>query len=155
MAYAERTEVSVEKTETELKAMLRRAGATGIGILEEKSSVILVFEMQARRIVFRLPMPSRDDKDFRKTESGSARSAAKQHAAWEQACRSRWRSLFLCLKAKLESIASNIETFEDAFLAHIMLPGGDTVGEVVKPRIAQEYQNPTGIPLIPDLRDRP
>ncbi len=69
--------------------------------------------------------------------------------AWEQACRSRWRALFLCIKAKLESIESGIETFEDAFLAHIQMPDGHTVAEHVRPRIAAAYETGTMQPLLP------
>jgi hypothetical protein len=69
--------------------------------------------------------------------------------AWEQACRSRWRALFLCIKAKLESIESGIETFEDAFLAHIQMPDGKTVAEHVKPNIAIAYQTNPMQPLLP------
>ena len=52
-----------------------------------------------------------------------------KYARWEQACRERWRALVLCLKGKLESIESGIETFEQAFLAHTFLPSGETFGE--------------------------
>lgn len=54
-----------------------------------------------------------------------------------------------CIKAKLESIESGIETFEDAFLAHIMMPDGATVGEHAKPMIARSYESGTMQPLLP------
>lgn len=61
----------------------------------------------------------------------------------------RWRTLLLCLKAKLESVESGIETFEDAFLAQIVMPDGGTVAEHVRPRIAEAYAANTMQPLLP------
>lgn len=63
--------------------------------------------------------------------------------------RSRWRALFLCIKAKLESIESGIETFEDAFLAHIQMPDGQSVSDHVRPRIASAYETGSMQPLLP------
>lgn len=152
MTYAATTNVSVSKTKGEIDGLLRKHRASGFGVFEEQSRAILVFEMSSRRIVFHLPLPNRDDKAFTTTARHQRRSTDAALAAWEQACRSRWRALFLCIKAKLESIESKIETFEDAFLAHIQLPDGMTVSEHVRPRIAQAYENNTMTPLLPDMR---
>ena len=77
------------------------------------------------------------------------RSPEKRAEAWEQACRSRWRALFLCIKAKLEAVESRIETFEEAFLAHVMMPDGMTVAEHAAPMIALSYETGTVRPLLP------
>ncbi|WAJ27159.1 hypothetical protein [Antarcticirhabdus aurantiaca] len=152
MAYAETTSVSVEKSEAEIKAMLRKAGATSLMSAEEPGNAVVAFEMQGRRILFRLPLPARDDKRFANDGRQRLRPADKRAAAWEQACRSRWRGLMLCIKAKLESVESGIETFETAFLAHVMLPDGSTVGDYAKPAIALAYETETMPPLLPAPR---
>ncbi|MCC5777898.1 hypothetical protein H7H48_02450 [Nitratireductor sp. B36] len=149
MAYAATTSVSVSKTKGEIDGLLRKHKAAGFGVFEERTRAMLVFEMSERRIVFHLPLPDQLDKEFVMTARGKARSADAALAAWEQACRSRWRALFLCIKAKLESIESGIESFEDAFLAHIQMPDGHSVSEHVKPRIAQAYETGTMQPLLP------
>lgn len=149
MAYADTTSVSVSKTKGEIDGLLRKHRATGFGVFEEQTRAILVFEMAARRIVFHLPLPATSEKRFTHDKRGYARTAATALAQWEQACRSRWRALFLCIKAKLESIESGIETFEDAFLAHIQMPDGQTVSEHVRPRIASAYQSGNMQPLLP------
>lgn len=149
MAYAATTNVSVSKTKGEIDGLLRKHRATGFGVFEEATRAILVFEMASRRIVFHLPLPNRDDKQFHLTARHQRRSADAALAAWEQACRSRWRALFLCIKAKLESIESGIESFEDAFLAHIQMPDGHSVSEHVRPRIAAAYESGTMQPLLP------
>jgi len=128
--YAEGTTVAVEKTEAELKTLLRKYGADQIGILEGNGMVHCVFEMRERRIVMRLTLPARTEKRFHAL-TGNRRSPTPDqiYGRWEQACRERWRGLLLCVKAKLESVESGIETFEQAFLAHVMLPSGETVGD--------------------------
>jgi hypothetical protein len=115
---------------------------------------MIAFEMEKRRILFRLPLPDREDPKFRRTPGRHvARSSEQITAAWEQACRSKWRALFLCIKAKLESVEAKIETFEDAFLAHIQMPDGHTVGEHVRPRIAEAYTGQPMQPLLPSPRN--
>lgn len=137
MAYAATTNVSVSKTKGEIDGLLRKYRASGFGVFEEHSRAILVFEMAQRRIVFHLPFAA-----FTRTERGKVRTTDAATAAWEQACRSRWRALFLCIKA-------GIETFEESFLAHIQMPDGLRVADHVKPRIAQAYETQTMTPLLP------
>lgn len=55
--YAAATSVSVEKSEAEVKATLRRYGATAIGILESAGRAQIVFELGGRRIVMRMARP--------------------------------------------------------------------------------------------------
>lgn len=149
MAYAETTSVSVSKTKGEIDRLLRKHKASGFGVFEEQKRAILVFEMAERRIVFHLPLPDRNEDRFVFDGRRNRRSPDKQLDAWEQGCRSRWRALFLCIKAKLESIESGIETFEDAFLAHIQMPDGHSVSEHVRPRIAAAYAGEPMQPLLP------
>lgn len=149
MAYAATTSVSVEKTETEIKALLRKHGAGSFMTGEEATRATIAFQMADRRVIFRLPLPAQTERRFALDGRNNARPADKRLAAWEQACRSSWRALFLCIKAKLESVESGIETFEDAFMPHIMMPDGSTVSENVRPRIAQAYATQTMQPLLP------
>lgn len=139
MAYATTTDVSVEKTEGQIKAMIKRAGATHFATMDEAGVAIIAFSMKDRAIRFNLPLPRQDAEEFRYNGRKQARTIDQRYAVWEQACRSRWRALFLCIKAKLESIESGIETFEDAFLANIQLADGRLVSEIAKPQIARSY----------------
>lgn len=130
--YAEGTEVSVEKSEAEIRATLRRYGADGFAMGEANGSAQVAFQINGRRIVMRITLPRRDEKRFfvRHPNSRTRKTIEDQALErWEQACREKWRALSLCIKAKLESVESGIETFEQAFLAHVMLPTGETVGE--------------------------
>jgi len=139
MAYAETTGVSVEKTEGQIKAMIKRAGATHFSTMDEQGMAIIAFIMKDRAIRFNLPLPRQDDKKFAVNGRGGARTPEQRFAVWEQACRSRWRALYLCIKAKLESVESGIETFQDAFLANIQMADGRLVSEIARPQIAASY----------------
>jgi hypothetical protein len=55
----------------------------------------------------------------------------------------------LCIKAKLEAVEAKIETFEEAFLAHVVLPDGKTVGEHALPAVAAIYKGGQLSPLLP------
>jgi hypothetical protein len=152
--YAEGTEVSVEKSRAEIEGLLRKYGATSLMSGMNPTESVVAFEMKARKIMFRLPMPDRNAKEFTHyLHSGGhswvERNPATAYEKWEQACRSRWRALALAVKAKLEAVAVGITTFEDEFMAHIVMPDGQTVGEHVRPRIASAYESGQVTPLLP------
>ncbi len=139
--YATNTTVSSERSRGEIEGLLRKYGAGKFGYLWEGESAIIVFEMKARRVKFVLPLPNQNDPMFFKTPTGrTKRNPNGSLEAWEQACRSRWRALVLCIKAKLESVEPEIETFEEAWFSHILLPDGQTAGEHLIPQIAEIYQ---------------
>lgn len=150
MGYAKETSVSVDKTEGEIKALLRKHKATGIASIESQNAAVIVFDMRNRRISFRLPLPDPESQEFTLTPSKKwSRSADEAFKAWEQACRSRWRGLYLCIRAKLESVESEIETFDEAFLAHVQMPDGSRVGDHVIKAVELAYQTGTMQPLLP------
>lgn len=147
--YATGTEVSVERSEAEIRSLLRRYGASEFVLGERPREALLGFRANNRNIRFVLPLPAPGDKEFaptRRTQRGE-RAYRESHCAAEH--RRRWRSLGLVIKAKLEAVASGITTFEDEFLAHIVLPGGQTVSEIVRPAIADAYDKGYVVPLLP------
>jgi hypothetical protein len=145
--FAQDTTVSVEKSRSEIEAMLTRYGATSLMSGSNQIESVVGFEMKDRKIMFRLPLPDR--KRFTKDGRGTLRPADKIAQAWEQACRSSWRALALSVKAKLEAVEIGITTFEDEFLAHIVMPDGMTVSQHVRPRIASAYESGQVVPLLP------
>lgn len=131
MTYAATTKVPVDQTRSEIERTLGRYGADRFAYFKESGMAIIVFEANQRRIRFNLPLPDGADDKSKQLE------------------RARWRGLLLCIKAKLESVESKIETFEDAFLAHVVLPDGQTVSDHVRPRIAESYNEQRMIALMP------
>jgi hypothetical protein len=131
MTYAARTKVAADQSRAEIERTLKRYGADRFAYFNEGSRAIIVFEAHQRRIRFDLPLPE-----------GERESDA-------QIVRQRWRALLLCIKAKLESVESKIETFEDAFLAHVVMPDGKTVSDHVRPRLEQVYAGGEVQALLP------
>ncbi|MFZ5440495.1 MAG: hypothetical protein ACOZQL_10830 [Myxococcota bacterium] len=155
MKYATDTSVSVAKSRGEIESLLSRAGAGRFFSGAEEGRAFVGFSMrcnqkpcpscspphpstyrsacgicertgkvhETRNVMFELPLPKASA--FARDGRGRARSATSQHAAWEQACRSAWRALFLAIKAKLVSVESGVETFEEAFLAQLVVKDED------------------------------
>lgn len=141
MTYAKETKVPVEQTRTEIERTLVRYGADRLAFMSEPGRAIIVFEAKARRLKFDLPLlvaKASENEASRKTR--------------EQAVRSKWRALLLCIKAKLEAVESGIETFEEAFLAHVVMPDGKTVAEHAMPAIAGAYNGEPMQALLPPPR---
>lgn len=152
--FAAGTDVSVEKSRAEIEGLVVRYGATHTAFMNAPERAVICFEAKGRRIMFQLPLPDKGDRKFTHGKIGracyeTARTPEKAHAAWEQACRQRWRALALVIKAKLEAVESGITTFEDEFMAHIVMPDGQTVASHIKPSIAAAYENGTMVPLLP------
>ncbi len=106
--------------------------------------------MNGRQIRFIVELPDKNARAFTHTPGrNSRRDASRAYAAWEKACRQRWRALALVIKAKLEAVETGITVFEDEFMAHIVLPDGQTVGEYIRPQIAAAYQSGSMPQLMP------
>jgi hypothetical protein len=137
--------VSVEKSRAEIESILVRYGAEQFQYGWDQSKAAIQFACHNRHVRFVLPIPDKSDKQFHYTQhkrhySQSRVSPEKALANWEQACRQRWRALVLCIKAKLESVACKITTFEEEFLAHIVDPhSGKTIGQVLAPQLDASY----------------
>jgi hypothetical protein len=145
MSYAADTSVSVEKSRAEIEATLARYGANKFAYMVGDREAIIGFQAQGKFVKFTLPLPNQNSDEFRVQKfyrmgtlvREAPRSPESQRKLWEQACRSRWRALALCVKAKLEAVASGITSFEAEFLAHFVMPGGKTFGEIAIPQIEE------------------
>lgn len=137
--YAAETSVSVEKSRGEIESILRRYKADAFGYATEGARASIMFKIADRQIRFLLTMPDPSAREFTQHSRG-ARTPEAAEKAWEQACRQRWRALALVIKAKLEAVSAGITTIEDEFLAHTLLPDRSTVGEWIKPQIAEAYR---------------
>ena len=149
MRYAEHTAVSTEKSKAEIERTLTRYGAAKFMTGWDQDKAVMAFEMRERRIRFVLPLPDRKDKAFWTTPGGRRkRDEAGALDAWEQACRQRWRALALAIKAKLEAVETGITTFDEEFLAHIVLPSNQTVGEWLVPQVSHIYLDKKMPPML-------
>jgi hypothetical protein len=154
--YAANTSVSVDKSRAELESTLRRYGATAFFSGWDDVQAFVAFKIYERHIKLVLPLPVKSDKRFvyKEGKYGPTKRTEQQALeAYEQELRSRFRALLLCLKAKLESVESKIETFEQAFLAHIVLPDNSLVGDRVKALVDEAYRTGKAGRLLPAKED--
>lgn len=129
--YAINTSVPVAQTRNEIEYELKRFGATSFAYAMHQNKATILFQYDDRRVRFDLPLPD---------EANPAKTARME--------RCRWRALLLSVKAKLVSVETEIETFEEAFLAHVVLADGSRVGDAVRPAIEQQYKTGKIGPLL-------
>ena len=153
--YAAGTDVSSDRSRAEIERTLTRYGAKQFMYGWDESRAIVGFVIHTRQVRFVLPMPDRGDPEFTRTPTGRARTDEKAIAtAYEQAVRQRWRAAALVIKAKLEAVESGIVTFDAEFLAQLVLPNGQTVGDSVMPNVVEAYKTGTTPALLPDYSQR-
>jgi hypothetical protein len=154
VAYAENTEVSVDKSIGEIIALIRKAGADRIAQMQEPGRIAMQFFLKDRLLRFTIALPSLQDGP-QVDRHGYGLSTDQKLKKQQQRHRQRARALLLVIKAKLESVESNVETFEEAFLANIVTPGGATVADWLIPQIEEGYRigkMPTQL-LLADSRE--
>jgi hypothetical protein len=142
VSFAAATSVPVGRTQDEIKRTLEKYGATGFMFGESGGQALVAFEMKSRRVKFVLDLPV----------YGKTKSPGKNWLVSEKDCaqktRSSWRCLLLAIKAKLECQASGISTFEQEFMAHIVMPNGQTIGQAILPQIDHAYKTGNMPPLL-------
>lgn len=134
MAYAEKTDVSPERSRAEIETTLARYGADSFAYMTSAAEAAVAFRMNGRAVRFHIPLAV-DAAPFRKTKGGQYRTLAQAEKTMAGENRRRWRALLLCVKGKLEAVESGITTFEEEFLAHLVLPSGRTVADELVPEI--------------------
>jgi hypothetical protein len=145
MSYAESTSVPVDRSQAEIKKTLTKYGASGFVFGEKPEVALVIFEMKERKLKFLLPLPT--------LQAATASHYQKKGLFYtqtklDQELRRRWRCLLLAIKSKLECVESGISTFEEEFMAHIVLPNGATVGQWATPQIESAYRTGNMPPLL-------
>lgn len=146
MGYAEGTDVPVERSKAEIERLLTRYGASRFISGWDQDQATIAFEAHDRRVRFRVTMPELADFAM---AGERRRNQEQQRSALAAETRRRWRSLCLVIKAKLEAVASGVSTFEEEFLAHVVLPNNETIGDWLAPQIAVAYASKKMPPLLP------
>lgn len=141
--YASETSVSVENSRAEIERTLRRYKADAFAYSIDGRKAMIAFRIADRHVRFLMTMPDPNDDAFWLFKQGRSvfrRVQGEGEKRWEQACRQKWRALALVIKAKLEAVSVGISTIEDEFLAHVILADGRSVGETIRPQIADHYR---------------
>jgi hypothetical protein len=127
----------VAKTRGEIEALLEKHGATKFASMYDDRNAMIGFAMRGRLVKFMLMLPDRMDPEFIKDPRATWRTlpVEQQRKKYDQELRRIWRSLLLVIKAKLESVESEIMTFEQEFMPFIVLANGRTLGETILPQL--------------------
>ena len=141
MGFAENTKVSVDRSQAEIRKTLLKYNSTGVACIESPTRAKVVFEMKNRRVQF-----SFDLAVYEKTLNKNRILMSRNQV--EQENRRLWRCVLLAIKSKLESVESGITSFDQEFMAHMMLPNGNTVGEIMIPQLDQCYSDNQMPPLL-------
>ncbi|MGL4296233.1 MAG: hypothetical protein ACRCTG_10995 [Aestuariivirga sp.] len=151
MSFAEGTRVPIERSKAEIEAMLIRYGADQFVSGWDETEARIQFRAKGRYVRFVWPIPPRTEKRFthQARYDWKPRTQGEAQKAWEAELRRLWRALALVVKAKLEAVQSGIVGFEDEFLAHIVMPDGQTVAEHARPMIEQAYETGKVAALLP------
>lgn len=148
--YAKNTNVTSELSRLEIEKILIKYGAENFAYATASGQALIGFTMNGKQVKFLLPLPKQEE--FRLTPTGRLRTENSKYEAWEQACRSCWRSLKIVIQAKLEAVECGISVFEDEFMANIVLPSGQTVGDFMRPQIEQAYVSGSVPSMLPTLK---
>lgn len=132
MAYATTSTVPVDRTRAEIEREVvtkHKCQQYSSGMDFQNHTAMIQFKTHDRIVRFVLTLP--DPNKFY------------QSRKFQQAERTLWRAFLLVIKAKLEAVESKIATFEQEFMANIVMPNDRTIEEIVTPLIARAYETRT------------
>jgi hypothetical protein len=141
VAY-ETTSVAVERSQAEIRKLMVAHGARsfsfseGVGP-EGLSWGVVEFVMHDQRVRLQVPIIPPTEAEVRARATKAKVALAKMRAnRHEYEAMRVWRVLFHAIKARLVGVEDGLETFEQAFLSHLVDPvSGRTVWEAARPAI--------------------
>jgi hypothetical protein len=133
VSYAEHTSVPVERTRAEIETLVAKHGATHSASAWGDGKAQMQFMIRGRLLRFVLLMPTDEEARKKVPRRYDWKDPTEANVVkWmEQEARRRWRCLLLAIKAKLEIVENGIETFDQAFLANIVVDGRTVYEHIV------------------------
>lgn len=131
------TTVPVEKSQAEIRGLLTRFGAREFGFGEAIDDLgtpwaAVTFTHHDLRVRLRAPLKLPDPREL-DAKARRARTKSRDDLRYElaeQEAKRIWRVMAHNLKARMVAVDEEVETFEEAFLAHIVDPdSGRTIYE--------------------------
>lgn len=154
--YAKGTDVTVRQSLAELEDLIERFAGnqpSGFGYATQGRVTTVQFEIRNRRVRLSIHLP--DLETYRMVGINqhvrAQRTDAETKAAWQREVNRLWRSLVDVVKAKLVAIDDGITTFEAEFLANLVLPSGDTIGERMAVDLETTLRTGELPPLMPGM----
>ncbi|GEM_PF-665059 len=133
--FARQTSVTIERSQEELRRLLRDYGGDDIfmGSSESQAAALVQFRYHGIPMQFRLRTPAMSEERFHFTRDkrGFKRQFSNEQTRrlWDQACRQQWRVVILIVRANLEAVESGTLKPEEAFLPYLLLPNGRNVAD--------------------------
>ena len=141
MAFAQDTAVPIGRSQEEIRTLVLKNKAVSFMAGESDGMALVAFEMHGRRLRFNIKLAKAGVNRDKKCKLFNQVMADKEN-------RRLWRCMLLAIKSKLECVNSGISTFEQEFLANILLPNNKTVGEEVVPQLNEAYESRQMPPLL-------
>ena len=141
--YAEGTSVSVERSQEEIRRLLAKHGVRHFAFAEMPERAAIQFTLHGLPYRFEVERPTiaslagryRDNRDW--------------NGRIEREWRRRWRARLLWMKATLEFAADEgPDAVQQALLAHLVLPGGTTMGAWAEKQLPGAYADGRMPPLM-------
>ena len=151
MAYAN-TSVPVERSQGEIRKLLSKHGAVRFAFGEERDQLgerfaSVAFTYAAHNVRLRVPLKLVDEREIAiKARRAHIKTADEiRDGLYEQEEKRIWRVLAWNLKARLVAVEEGVETFEEAFLAHLVDP---ITGRTVYQQLAEYGRVELPSPLL-------
>lgn len=150
-AYSSTT-VPVERSQGEIRKLLVGHGCQRLAFGEERDDMgqrwaAVTFQAGAHGVRMRVPLKLVDERTV-SAKYQRARSKTRDEirdGLYEQEERRIWRVLAWNLKARLVAVEEGVETFEEAFLAHLLDP---RTGRTIYEHLAEEGRVELAAPLL-------
>lgn len=136
--YAEGTTVGAGATKGQIEDLLMSHGCSRYGSMADGSTAWIMFEHDAIGYKLSISLPDPADREFTHyTTRGTLYERAETVARdlYVKELNRRWRAMYAVMKAKIIAVEEGITTFEEEFLAHAVLHGGESFGEHYIPQM--------------------
>lgn len=151
MAY-ESTSVPVERSQGEVRKLLVRYGAQRLAFGEERDDsgqrwAAVTFQADRHAVRLKVPLKRVNEGDVtdKYMRSRTKTKDEVRDAMYEQEKKRIWRVLAWNLKARMVAVEENVETFEEAFLAHLLNP---QTGRTIYEQLAEDGHVELAAPLL-------
>lgn len=156
MAY-ENTSVNVEKSQGEIRNLLSKHGAERFSFMEGEADgqwwVGVEFVHHDHLVRIAAPLKVMDENEVRakvrRARTKKREDFIREHNAQEG--RRIWRVIYWSLKSRMEAVEEGLETFEQAFLSHLVDPGtNQTLWDGIRPHIesGRLHIGARGLPML-------
>lgn len=141
MAYSN-TQVTTEKSQGDIRGLLSKHGAERFSFSEGDYDgqwwVGVEFVHNNHLVRIAAPLKTLEERDLngkvRRARTKTREDFIREHN--EQEGRRIWRVIYWSLKSRMEAVEEGLETFEQAFLSHLVDPGtNQTLWNSIRPHV--------------------